>query len=125
VNVGNSTGSSGLETNLAPSMTIGTGFVGRSSIGENLQPHNLMNWTRIAYNSDAGVAMPNFAGLSPWRSPVGSVPEYPRASNDVGATPVPPPNGYAISRPAEPSLDALRAELRALVVEELAQLIKR
>ena len=38
VNVGNSTGSSGLDTNLAPSMTIGTGFVGRSSIGENLQP---------------------------------------------------------------------------------------
>ncbi|HKV18791.1 MAG TPA: aldehyde dehydrogenase family protein, partial [Mycobacterium sp.] len=36
VNVGNSTGSSGLETNLAPSMTLGTGFVGRSSLGENL-----------------------------------------------------------------------------------------
>jgi hypothetical protein len=125
VNVGNSTGSSGLETNLAPSMTIGTGFVGRSSIGENLQPHNLMNWTRIAYNSDAGVTMPNFAGLSPWRSPAGPVPEYPRPSNDEGAAPLPPRNGYAPSRPAESSLDALRAELRALVVEELAQLIKR
>ena len=54
VNVGNSTGSAGLETNLAPSMTIGTGFVGRSSIGENLQPENLLNWSRIAYNSDNG-----------------------------------------------------------------------
>ena len=30
VNVGNSTGSSGLDTNLAPSMTLGTGFIGRS-----------------------------------------------------------------------------------------------
>ena len=38
VNAGNSTGSSGLDTNLAPSMTLGTGFVGRSSIGENLEP---------------------------------------------------------------------------------------
>src|SRR5215470_3683648 len=36
VNVGNSTGSAGLDTNLAPSMTLGTGFVGRSSVGENL-----------------------------------------------------------------------------------------
>jgi acetaldehyde dehydrogenase / alcohol dehydrogenase len=125
VNVGNSTGSSGLATNLAPSMTIGTGFVGRSSIGENLQPHNLMNWTRIAYNSDAGVVMPSFAGLSPWRSPAGAVPEYPRPSNDHIA-PLPRNNGHAItSRPAEPGLDALRAELRALVIEELSQLIKR
>jgi hypothetical protein len=125
VNVGNSTGSAGLETNLAPSMTIGTGFVGRSSIGENLQPHHLMNWARIAYNSDAGVAMPNFAGLSPWRSPSGAVPEYPQPSNDAAA-PMPRHNGYvATSRQAEPSIDALRAELRALVVEELSQLIKR
>jgi acetaldehyde dehydrogenase/alcohol dehydrogenase len=129
VNVGNSTGSSGLETNLAPSMTIGTGFVGRSSIGDNLQPHHLMNWTRIAYNSDSGVAMPNFAGITPWRSPTGPVPEYPRASNDRESAPLPQRNGYPLvpsaNRPADPSLEALRAELRQLVVEELAQLIKR
>ncbi|WP_232004694.1 aldehyde dehydrogenase family protein [Mycobacterium sp. ACS1612] len=123
VNVGNSTGSSGLDTNLAPSMTLGTGFVGRSGLGENLQPHNLMNWTRIAYPSDAGVTMPNFAGITPWRSPAGQVPAYPRASNerDLPTPPQPRRNG----KPSEPSLDALRAELRQLVVEELAQLIKR
>jgi acyl-CoA reductase-like NAD-dependent aldehyde dehydrogenase len=126
VNVGNSTGGAGLETNLAPSMTIGTGFVGRSSIGENLHPHNLMNWARIAYNSDAGVAMPNFDGISPWRHPAGQVPEYPRASNDDAAAPPPARNGYTVaSRSVEPSIDALRAELRALVIEELSQLIKR
>ena len=35
-------------------------------------------------------------------------------------------NGYPVaSRAPEPSLDALRAEMRQLVVEELAQLIKR
>jgi hypothetical protein len=123
VNVGNSTGSSGLDTNLAPSMTLGTGFVGRSGLGENLQPHNLMNWTRIAYPSDAGANMPNFAGITPWRAPAGQVPAYPRASNDrdLPTEPQPRRNG----RPSEPSLDALRAELRQLVVEELAQLIKR
>jgi acetaldehyde dehydrogenase / alcohol dehydrogenase len=126
VNVGNSTGSSGLDTNLAPSMTLGTGFVGRSSLGENLQPHNLMNWTRIAYNSDAEVKMPNFAGITPWRTPAGPVPEYPRASNERDIAPQPRHNGHVPSRPTEdPNLQALRAELRQLVVEELAQLIKR
>ncbi|OBG87127.1 aldehyde dehydrogenase [Mycobacterium sp. NS-7484] len=126
VNVGNSTGSSGLDTNLAPSMTIGTGFVGRSSIGENLQPQNLINWARIAYNSDSAVPMGNFAGIDPWHAPAGPVPEYPRASNDRNGVAVPPRRSYAATgRSNDPGLDALRAELRALVVEELAQLIKR
>ena len=48
VNVGNSLGSAGLETNLAPTMTIGTGFFGRSSVGENLHPSHLVQWTRLA-----------------------------------------------------------------------------
>lgn len=129
VNVGNSTGSAGLDTHLAPSMTIGTGFVGRSSIGENLQPHNLVNWTRIAYNSDPGVVMGNFAGIDPWRAPSAAVPAYPRASNDRDGAPVQPARSGAghrnHSRTTDLNLDALRAELRALVVEELAQLIKR
>ncbi len=126
VNVGNSTGSSGLETNLAPSMTIGTGFVGRSSIGENLQPQNLINWARIAYNSDSAVPMGNFAGINPWHSPAGPVPEYPRASNDRHGAPVTPRRPYpTTNRSSDPGLDVLRAELRALVAEELAQLIKR
>jgi acyl-CoA reductase-like NAD-dependent aldehyde dehydrogenase len=124
VNVGNSTGSAGLDTNLAPSMTIGTGFVGRSSIGENLQPENLLNWARIAYNSDPAVVMPNFAGMVPWHSPGGPVPEYPRASNDRDGQPSRP---QTIHRAAavDPGIDSLRDELRRMVAEELAQLIKR
>lgn len=126
VNVGNSTGGSGLDTNLAPSMTIGTGFVGRSSIGENLAPQNLINWARIAYNAESGVPMGDFGSIVPWQTPTGPVPAYPRASNDRGA-PLPParPTYPAPARSTDPNLDALRAELRALVVEELAQLIKR
>ena len=38
VNVGNSTGAAGFDTFLAPSMTVGTGFFGRSSVGENVGP---------------------------------------------------------------------------------------
>ena len=72
--------------------------------------------------------MPNFAGLSPWRSPAGPVPAYPRASNDpsaAAAAPAAPVSRPSARRTGEPGIEALRAELRALVAEELAQLIKR
>ena len=38
VNAGSSLGSAGIETGLAPSMTIGTGFFGRSSVGRTCSP---------------------------------------------------------------------------------------
>src|SRR5260221_9711175 len=81
VNASNSTGSSGLDTNLALSMTLGTGFAGRSSIGENLEPRHLVNWTRVAFNSDPGVPFTAFTGIGPWHRPAARVPAYPRASN--------------------------------------------
>ena len=115
VNVGNSLGSAGIETNLAPTMTIGTGFFGRSSVGENLEPKHLVNLTRIAYASDA--PMPDFTSLDPWRAPEGVVPPYPLASNMEGA-PV-----LARSAPPEAELE-LREEIRRLVVEELREIIK-
>jgi acetaldehyde dehydrogenase/alcohol dehydrogenase len=118
VNVGNSTGSAGLDTNLAPSMTLGTGFVGRSSIGENLEPRHLVNWTRVAYNSDAGVAFDDFAGIAAWDQPDGPVPGYPRASNLPGAGGPGALDGAAVS-------GAVREQLRALIIEELQQLIAR
>src|SRR3546814_13047739 len=82
VNVGNSTGSSGLGTNLAPTVTIGTGFVGRSSLSENLQPTHLVNWARIAYKNDPAEVMHDFTGVSPWVDHSGPGPGYPHASND-------------------------------------------
>ena len=65
VNEGGSTGSAGFSTNLAPSMTIGTGFVGRSSLGENLEPQHLVNLTRIAYSTDPAEVLPSFDGIVP------------------------------------------------------------
>jgi acetaldehyde dehydrogenase / alcohol dehydrogenase len=127
VNVGNSTGSAGLDTSLAPSMTLGTGFVGRSSIGENLEPRHLVNWTRVAYNCDAGVPFDDFAGIAAWEQPEGPVPRYPLASNLPGAEgerlAVPPRDMAADSGSAVP--DAVREQLRALIIEELQQLITR
>jgi acetaldehyde dehydrogenase/alcohol dehydrogenase len=119
VNVGNSLGSSGLTTHLAPSMTIGTGFFGRSAVGENLEPKHLVNWTRVAYNADSSVPMADFAGLSPWHAPDGAVPAYPRASNA---------DGPAVARPdlvaATGDGGELREEIRRLIIEELNAIVR-
>jgi len=140
VNVGNSTGSSGLDTNLAPSMTLGTGFVGRSSIGENLEPRHLVNWARVAYNADASVPFDDFTGSTVGRAPGGPVPAYPRASNLPAPGPEPPaaaggprpaadcgpdsgaPPGSAAGAAVS---DLVREQLRALIIEELQQLVQR
>jgi acetaldehyde dehydrogenase / alcohol dehydrogenase len=126
VNAGSSLGSAGIETGLAPSMTIGTGFFGRSSVGENLQPKHLVQWTRLAYNSDPAEAFGDFGGLDPWQAPAGPVPPYPLASNLAGPslsrTPLPAPGPAAGARP---ELDALRAEIRRVVLEELRALTGR
>jgi acetaldehyde dehydrogenase / alcohol dehydrogenase len=84
-----SLGAAGYGTSLAPSFTIGTGFVGRSSLGDNLQPDHLVNWTRIAY--PAGEPMPDFESV-----------ELPAAT--------PPPSEEVAT---------LREEIRRLVREEL------
>lgn len=121
VNVGNSLGSSGIQTNLAPTMTIGTGYFGGSSVGENLEPRHLVNWTRLAYNAEAREAMADFADLDPWRAPAGPVPAYPHPSNAAESA-VAVPTAATSSGPAE--TDELREELRRLIVEELRQIIK-
>ena len=147
VNAGSSLGSSGYETGLAPSMTIGTGFFGRSSVGENLQPKHFVQWTRVAYNSDPAEAFGDFAGLDPWESPVGAVPPYPLASNQAvtekrgqgkyfGPADETPArsthpalalgSGRAMNGngPAGPGPDPekLREEIRRIIVEELQAL---
>jgi acetaldehyde dehydrogenase/alcohol dehydrogenase len=137
VNVGNSLGSAGLETNLAPTMTIGTGFFGRSSAGENLHPSHLVQWTRLAYNRDPAEPFGDFTGLVPWQAPAGrngdrgSVPPYPVASNQRGDGadhwPVPASGGGQAYSPARSELNgadasALREQIRRLILEELSQL---
>ena len=122
VNVGNSLGSAGIETNLAPTMTIGTGFFGRSSVGENLQPKHLVNRTRIAYNADARVTMPDFNGRDPWRAPASVVPAYPVASNLADAPPLTPRTNGAMAM--GDGSEELRDEIRRMVIEELRQIIK-
>ena len=105
VNVGGSTGSAGIGTNLAPTMTIGTGFFGRSSLGENLEPRQLVNVTRLAYASDPAEGFPDFDGLQPWSAVLGADPP-PRAE-----------------MPEDVQL--AREEIRRVVLDELRELVHR
>jgi acetaldehyde dehydrogenase/alcohol dehydrogenase len=104
VNVGGSTGSAGLDTNLAPTMTIGTGFFGRSSLGENLEPRHLINLTRIAYASDPSQPFGDFTGLEPWSAQPEPAVAAPMPSGDAGLA---------------------REEIRRVVLEELRELVRR
>lgn len=61
VNKGTSMGVIGAGTGLAPTLTIGTGFAGRSSISENVGPEHLVNWKKIAFPTGANVLSPSVA----------------------------------------------------------------
>jgi acyl-CoA reductase-like NAD-dependent aldehyde dehydrogenase len=106
VNAPGSTGSSGLDTNLAPTMTVGTGFFGRSSLTENLQPQHLTQWTRVAYASDPAEPFGDFTGLEPW-----------------SARPEPAPVAMPAAAPADAGLS--REELRRMILDELRDLVGR
>jgi acetaldehyde dehydrogenase / alcohol dehydrogenase len=119
VNVGNSTGAAGFDTFLAPSMTVGTGFFGRSSVAENVGPQHLVQWVKIAYNKSDAVKFGDFSKLAlprpatrP-RPPQGEI-DYSfawaggTASRDSGDT-----------RGGGDAADDLRNEIRQLILEEL------
>ena len=109
VNVGNSLGSAGALTNLSPTMTIGTGFYGRSSVGENLEPRHLINLMRVAYNADASVPFDDFTGLEPWVL-------------EGAATTIAAPVEHTAPAPEN---DLLREEIRKVILEELKELTRQ
>jgi acetaldehyde dehydrogenase / alcohol dehydrogenase len=101
VNAPGSQGSSGLDTNLAPTMTVGTGFFGRSALTENLEPRHLTQWTRLAYHADEPLA--DFEGLQPW-----------------SVRPEPAP----VSVPEPTTGNVTREDLRAMILSELRELVR-
>lgn len=120
VNAPCSQGASGFATHLAPTFTVGTGYFGRSSVGENVGPQHLVHWTRIAHSSDEKEPFGAYHGLTPgW---AGALPEAP--SDGVPGSPAP---RVAPSAPsASQSLDgATRDELRRLIAEELRDLLRK
>ena len=123
VNAPCSQGAAGFETHLAPTFTIGTGYFGRSSIGENIGPQHLVHWTRMAYNSDAKESFGDYTRVDLGFD--GPLPEAPAGG-------LPHPGGGAtvpVGRPARPAagggLDAAaRDELRKLIAEEIRNALK-
>ena len=118
VNVPLSQGAAGFGTHLGPTMTVGTGFVGGSALGENLRPEHLINWTSIAFPAAAGEPMGDFESLSPWRTTPLPDEQAPIPFSQ-GNPPGGPVRRPAAPAPAEADLAALRAEIRQLVLDEL------
>ncbi|MDC1287748.1 aldehyde dehydrogenase family protein [Gammaproteobacteria bacterium] len=118
VNAPCSQGAAGFQTHLAPTFTIGTGYFGRSSIGENIGPQHLVHWTQMAYNSDDSEPFGNYHGLEP--SFDGPLPTAPADGVPGSSRPraVPAPSGGGLDK-------STRDELRQLIAEELRAYLKR
>jgi acyl-CoA reductase-like NAD-dependent aldehyde dehydrogenase len=117
VNAGCSTGAAGFDTFLAPTMTVGTGYFGRSSVGENVGPEHLVQWTKVAYAKAADAPFGNFEGLALPEPP--TRPRLPEGRIDysfdwVGGRPSAPRGA------TKPGAEGdLRTEIRQLILEEL------
>ncbi|MBL6932038.1 MAG: aldehyde dehydrogenase family protein [Rhodospirillales bacterium] len=120
VNAPCSQGAAGFATNLAPTFTIGTGFFGRSSVGENVGPQHLINWTRIAWHKDGGPIDSATMGQLKHPGPLPKAPAdgVPGQSRPVSMTP--PASGPH----STPSHDDLREQIRLIIAEELRDVLK-
>jgi acyl-CoA reductase-like NAD-dependent aldehyde dehydrogenase len=116
VNAPCSQGAAGFATHLAPSFMIGTGYFGRSSVGENIGPQHLVHWTRLAWNSDASVPMGDFTNVrAPFEGP------------DTATRPTPPPRPTLVASAAPVAQDTGgmdRDMLRQLILQELRELTR-
>ena len=117
VNVPCTQGAAGFATALAPTFTVGTGFFGRSSVGENIGPEHLIQWTKMAYNNDVAETFGNYHGLTQDFS--GPLPQAPSDG-------VPGSNGYRhkMQHEAGQLPGVTRDELRRLIAEELRAVLK-
>ena len=104
VNAPCSQGAAGFATHLPPSFMIGTGYAGRSSVGENVGPQHLVHWTKIAFGRDVPA---DLTGLD-----FDSLAQRPAA---VPVAPMPTP-------PQAASADLTKDALRAMILEELRSL---
>src|SRR5699024_4276598 len=122
VNAPCSQGASGMNTNLAPTMTVGTGYFGRSSIGENVGPMHLVHWTSLAYNENIGLKLEDFSQTKlNFSGPLPEAPSdgVPRQSGS--ASHAKPDNIHPVSREQS---DALRDDIRRIIAEELRSFLK-
>jgi len=111
----------GFGTNLAPTFTVGTGFFGRSSIGENLGPQHLVHWTRVAFGAESrdlarGVTSASFPLPGP-------LPEAP-SDGLPGKSAAMLGSSQSVSTSLDPNQQQLREEIRRVIAEELRLALK-
>jgi len=123
VNAPCSQGAAGFGTDLAPTFTIGTGFFGRSSVGENIGPQHLVHWTRIALHEDAANIMAEFPRAV--LSHPGPLPEAP-ADGVPGKSAPKQPRQRGGGRTSDDGVPpGMRDEIRRIIAEELRQAFRR
>jgi acyl-CoA reductase-like NAD-dependent aldehyde dehydrogenase len=122
VNAPCSQGAAGYGTHLSPTFTIGTGFFGRSSVGENIGPQHLVHWTRLAYNVDEPGDFEKYQNLNPDFG--GPLPVAP-SDGVPGLTRAPRTGIPTSSNTGNNGLDNTTMEqLRQLIAEELQDILK-
>ena len=117
VNAPCSQGAAGFATNLAPTFTIGTGFFGRSSVGENIGPQHLVNWTRIAWHKD----LPKELRLGALKHS-GPLPKAP--ADGVPGQSRPQPAVRTPETMDTANRNQLREQIRQIIAEELRNVLK-
>jgi acyl-CoA reductase-like NAD-dependent aldehyde dehydrogenase len=130
VNAPCSQGAAGFGTHLAPSFTIGTGFFGRSSVGENIGPKHLVNWTRIAYSEEASEVFGDYSCLEAWKDqptlPVGRESPMTIGRLQEGAEHADESLfAQAGSGAAADEIALMREEIRRIVLEELRSAFRK
>ncbi len=116
VNAPSSQGAAGLETNLAPTFTVGTGYFGRSSIGDNIGPQHLVHWTKVAYNRDGNVPFGNYHEIG--RNFPGPLPEAEIDGLELSSEKKP----AKMMQSGVQNLE-IKKEIRRLISEELRDLL--
>lgn len=117
VNAPCSQGAAGFATNLAPTYTIGTGYFGRSSIGENIGPQHLVQWTQMAYNSSESEPFGNYRNMSQnFEGPLQIAP-----ADGVPGSTRPRPSAI-LSKVGTTSIS--HSEIRKIIAEELRAYLK-
>jgi acetaldehyde dehydrogenase / alcohol dehydrogenase len=118
VNAPGSIGSAGLETHLPLTMTVGTGFFGRSSLTESLQPDHLVQWTQVAYAADPSERFDDFTGLQPWSA-------LPATAPVTAPVMAPGAGEWTASAASQGGGGGLsREELRQMIIAELREVVK-
>ncbi len=123
INAPCSQGAAGYGTNLPPTFTIGTGFFGRSSIGENIGPQHLVHWTRMAYNVDESADFARYREINPGFD--GPLPEAPSDGVPGSTRPQLVSRSGTHSRPDSELGNITHDQIRQIIVEELRDILKK